>query len=227
MRGTVGLLVVVLATHSCAARKETPDVGDVAGRIEERTGARPRSTADTTNAANQLPPGVSLDDGLTQTEAVAVALWNNAAFQASLTELGFARADLADAGLLRNPVLSLLFPVGPTGAQRHHAREPLFGISRRSSGCFGRELVLRGAEERLAPILMTALVTALALIPIVVGGSRAGQEVEHPMAVVIVGGLFTSTVLNLFLLPAIFLRYGQSRPSPGPSPLAPRPFANG
>ncbi len=78
---------------------------------------------------------------------------------------------------------------------------------------FGRELVLRGAEERLAPILMTALVTALALVPIVIGGSRSGQEVEHPMAVVIVGGLFTSTVLNLFLLPAIFLRYGQAGPS--------------
>ncbi|MEQ1574519.1 MAG: efflux RND transporter permease subunit, partial [Vicinamibacterales bacterium] len=76
---------------------------------------------------------------------------------------------------------------------------------------FGPELVLRGAEERLSPILMTALATGLALVPIVIGGSRSGQEVEHPMAVVILGGLFTSTVLNLFLLPAIFLRYGQHR----------------
>ncbi|HET7697563.1 MAG TPA: efflux RND transporter permease subunit [Vicinamibacterales bacterium] len=74
---------------------------------------------------------------------------------------------------------------------------------------FGRQLVLRGAEERLAPILMTALATGLALVPIVAGGSRSGQEVEHPMAVVILGGLFTSTVLNLFLLPALFLRYGR------------------
>ena len=53
---------------------------------------------------------------------------------------------------------------------------------------FGPELVERGAEERLAPILMTALATGLALVPIVVGGSRSGQEVEHPMAVVILGG---------------------------------------
>ena len=74
---------------------------------------------------------------------------------------------------------------------------------------FGPDLVLRGAEERLAPILMTALATGLALVPIVVGGSRSGQEVEHPMAVIILGGLFTSTVLNLFLLPAIYLRYGR------------------
>ena len=73
---------------------------------------------------------------------------------------------------------------------------------------FGAELVIRGAEERLAPILMTALSTGLALLPIVVGGSRAGQEIEHPMAVVIVAGLLTSTALNIFLLPAIFLRYG-------------------
>jgi len=76
---------------------------------------------------------------------------------------------------------------------------------------FGRELVLRGAEERLAPILMTALNTSLALLPIVVGGIRAGYEIEHPMAVVIVGGLVTSAALNLFLLPTLYLRVGQPR----------------
>ncbi len=76
---------------------------------------------------------------------------------------------------------------------------------------FGPQLVLRGAEERLAPILMTALVTSLALVPIVLGGDRSGHEIEHPMAVVILGGLVTSTVLNVFLLPAIYLRYGAAR----------------
>ena len=75
---------------------------------------------------------------------------------------------------------------------------------------FGRELVIRGAEERLSPILMTALVTSLALVPIVLGGDRSGHEIEHPMAVVIIGGLVTSTVLNLFLLPSIYLRYGRA-----------------
>ncbi len=78
---------------------------------------------------------------------------------------------------------------------------------------FGTELAIRGAEERLAPILMTALVTALALVPIVAGGDRSGHEIEHPMAVVIIGGLVTSTALNLFLLPAIYLRYGRSAAS--------------
>jgi Cu/Ag efflux pump CusA len=75
---------------------------------------------------------------------------------------------------------------------------------------FGPELAVRGAEERLAPILMTALVTALALVPIVAGGDRSGHEIEHPMAVVILGGLVTSTALNLFLLPAIYLRYAKA-----------------
>ena len=74
---------------------------------------------------------------------------------------------------------------------------------------FGRELVLRGAEERLAPILMTALATGLALLPIVFGGTRAGYEIEHPLAVVILGGLTTSTLLNLFIVPALYLRYGR------------------
>lgn len=61
----------------------------------------------------KLPDNVSLDDGLVEDEAVAVALWNNAQFQADLVGLGFARADLIESGLLRNPVLSLLFPLGP------------------------------------------------------------------------------------------------------------------
>jgi Cu/Ag efflux pump CusA len=73
---------------------------------------------------------------------------------------------------------------------------------------FGRRLVMRGSEERLAPILMTALATGLALVPIVIGGNRPGHEIEHPMAVVILGGLVTSTLLNLFLMPALYLRYG-------------------
>src|SRR4030095_15507169 len=73
---------------------------------------------------------------------------------------------------------------------------------------FGRDMMIRGAEERLAPILMTAFANALALLPIVLGGNRPGHEIEHPMAVVILGGLVTSTLLNLFLLPALYLRYG-------------------
>lgn len=73
---------------------------------------------------------------------------------------------------------------------------------------FGCELILRGAEERLIPILMTASATALALLPIAVGGNRPGQEIEYPMAIVILGGLITSTLLNLFFMPTLALRWG-------------------
>ncbi len=75
---------------------------------------------------------------------------------------------------------------------------------------FGLSLVLRGAEERLAPILMTALCAGLALLPLVIRGNVPGHEIEYPMAVVILGGLVTSTLLNLFFLPALYLAFGRS-----------------
>jgi CzcA family heavy metal efflux pump len=79
---------------------------------------------------------------------------------------------------------------------------------------FGPGLILRGARERLSPILMTALATGLALVPLVAAGSIPGHEIEHPMAVVILGGLVTSTLLNLFIVPALYLRFGSgSRPA--------------
>ena len=66
---------------------------------------------------------------------------------------------------------------------------------------------LRGASERLVPILMTALVTALALLPLALTSGAAGNEIEGPMAIVILGGLVTSTALNLLVLPTLALRY--------------------
>ena len=75
---------------------------------------------------------------------------------------------------------------------------------------FGLGLVLRGASERLSPILMTTLCTGLALVPLIVAGSIPGYEIEHPMAVVILGGLVTSTLLSLFIVPILYLRYGSS-----------------
>jgi CzcA family heavy metal efflux pump len=80
---------------------------------------------------------------------------------------------------------------------------------------FGVGLVLRGAQERLVPILMTALATGLALLPLAITGNKPGQEIEYPLAVVILGGLVTSTLLNLFLLPPLYARFG--RPA-GPKP---------
>jgi CzcA family heavy metal efflux pump len=83
---------------------------------------------------------------------------------------------------------------------------------------FGRALVMRGAKERLTPILMTACATGFALIPLAVVGDIPGHEVEHPMAIVILGGLVTSTLLNLFLVPALYLRFGKGRHGAAPRP---------
>jgi CzcA family heavy metal efflux pump len=74
---------------------------------------------------------------------------------------------------------------------------------------WGMESALRGASERLMPILMTALVTGLGLLPLAIGSGQAGREIDGPMAIVILGGLVTSTALNLVVLPVLALRYGR------------------
>jgi CzcA family heavy metal efflux pump len=87
-------------------------------------------------------------------------------------------------------------------------------LERYEGEAFGPALVLRGARERLSPILMTSLATGLALVPLIVLGDRAGHEIEYPLAIVIVGGLVTSTLLTLFVVPSLYLRFGRQRRSP-------------
>jgi Cu/Ag efflux pump CusA len=72
-----------------------------------------------------------------------------------------------------------------------------------------RERVQRGSMERLIPIIMTALATALALVPLALSAGQPGSEIQAPMAVVILAGLVSSTVLNMLVLPALYLRYGR------------------
>jgi len=105
----------------------------------------------------------------------------------------------------------------------------LFGISTRNSimlvshyrhlegerqAPWGVAAVVQGSLDRLSPILMTALVTGLGLLPLALWGGRAGQEIEHPMAVVILGGLASSTLLNLMVLPALYLKWWRPAPPP-------------
>ena len=102
-------LAAVVASVACASTNGAPTSGDVDTAIRARTvptGIRLEREA-------PMPPDVNLADGLTQEEAVATALWNSPSFQATLADLGVARADLVEAGLLRNPMFSLLFPLGP------------------------------------------------------------------------------------------------------------------
>ena len=79
---------------------------------------------------------------------------------------------------------------------------------------WGLDAAIRGAGERLMPILMTATVTALGLLPLALGTGEAGREIEGPMAIVILGGLFTSTLLNLLVLPTLALRWGRFTSQP-------------
>jgi CzcA family heavy metal efflux pump len=76
---------------------------------------------------------------------------------------------------------------------------------------FGPELVIQGAKERLVPITMTVLATGLALLPLALSGNIPGQEIEYPMAVVILGGLITATLANLLVVPSLYLAFGKSR----------------
>ncbi len=132
-----------------------------------------------------------------------------------LANLPFALAGGVLAALLTGGSLSIGSLVGFVS---------LFGISMRNSilmishyedlvavegMAWGLETAIRGATERLLPILMTALVVALGLLPIALGAEQAGKEIEGPMAIVILGGLFTSTALNLLVLPTLALRYGR------------------
>ena len=80
---------------------------------------------------------------------------------------------------------------------------------------FGAELVRRGARDRLAPTLTVAVATAAVVLPFVIMGNAAGLEIVHPMAIVLLGGLITTTLLSLFVLPVLYLRFGAgARPEP-------------
>jgi len=119
--------------------------------------------------------------------------------------------------ILTGGVLSLGSLVGFVTVLGIAARNTIMLIShychlqKEESQTFGMELILRGAQERLAPILMTALAAALALLPIILGGNRPGHEIEHPMAVVILGGLVSSTILNLLVMPVLYWKFGIAR----------------
>jgi len=90
-------------------------------------------------------------------------------------------------------------------------------LERHEGASFGPELVLRGARERLVPILMTTLAAGLALVPLVISGDLPGQEIAYPMAIVILGGLVTSMLLSLFIIPSLYLRFGAKKASPEPT----------
>jgi CzcA family heavy metal efflux pump len=134
-----------------------------------------------------------------------------------LLSLPFALSGCIIAAWLSGGILSLGSLVGFVTVLGIAARNAIMLISHyrhleeEEGETFDLNMIIRGAEERLTPILMTALAASLALLPIVVSGNKPGQEIEYPMAIVILGGLTTSTILNLFLLPLIYWRFGKRK----------------
>jgi CzcA family heavy metal efflux pump len=137
-----------------------------------------------------------------------------------LLTLPFALVGGVAAALLTGGVLSLGSLVGFITVLGIAARNGIMLISHfrhlelHEGMSFGRELVRRGAEERVVPVLMTALAAGLGLLPLALGGSKPGYEIEYPMAVIILGGLTTSTLLNLLALPALYELFGRVPPTP-------------
>ena len=109
--GLVPCFLLAVFFMGCVPRSVHTERSHLGAQMIERTHQDLRPDGMITT--NQLPPGVALEDGVSEDEGVAVALWNNAVFQENLSKLGLARGDLAQAGLLANPTLSMLFPLGP------------------------------------------------------------------------------------------------------------------
>ena len=140
----VGALALAMCTGACVTAGQAPGRTDVGDAIRSRTGVELRGEVATTPS---LPPGASLD-ALTREDAVAIALWNSPSFGATLTALGLARADLAEARLLRNPILSLLFPIG-TKQLEWTLQYPLEVLWQRPRRVAAATLNARAVGERL------------------------------------------------------------------------------
>ncbi len=206
------------------ANVEGRDLGSVVAEVEERVAQVRLPLGYTAEVLGESTELSAAQDRLLlfgAAAAIAILLLLQAALGSlRLAVLSFLLLPMALVGgvlavWLGDGVLSLGSLVGFLTVFGIAARNGILMIShfqhleRYEGEAFGPALVLRGAKERLAPILMTASATGLALVPLAVAGSIPGHEIEHPMAIVILGGLVTSTLLNLFVLPSLYLRFGR------------------
>ncbi|MGH3057075.1 MAG: efflux RND transporter permease subunit [Gaiellaceae bacterium] len=162
--------------------------------------------------------GIAAALGMVLLFQAAFGAWRRAAL-AFLTlpvaVAGGVLAALADGGTLSFGSYMGLLAVLGLAARNSVLLIGHFGqLEQQNGGAFGRELVLRGAGERFAPILITAAAAALVSVPVLILGGSPGLEILRPMAAVILGGVVTSTFLSLFVVPALYLRVGVARVDP-------------
>ena len=203
-----------------AANVEGRDTESVVGDVERALDevAFPLEFHSEVLAAEGQPAGRLIVIGIAA--AVGMLLLFQAAFGAwRRAALAFLTLPLAVAGgvlgaLADGGTLSFGSYIGLLAVLGLAARNSVLLIShyrqleQENGGAFGRELVLRGAGERLAPILITALAAVLVFVPVLILGGSAGLEVVRPMAAVVIGGVVTTTFLSLFVVPALYLRVG-------------------
>jgi Cu/Ag efflux pump CusA len=210
------------------------DLGSVVRKVEERVEKIPFPLGYHTQVLGEYKERQAAQRRLMSFGIVAVFLLLQASFRSfRLATLSFLTLPMALVGgvlaaWLSGGILSIGSLVGFYTVFGIAARNGILMINHfqhleeQEGVPFGPGLVLRGAQERLSPILMTTLATGLALVPLV-ASNVPGHEIEHPLAVVVVGGLVTSTLLNLFVVPSLYLRFGKGRKTAFASEPAPVP----
>jgi Cu/Ag efflux pump CusA len=162
--------------------------------------------------------GVAAAIGMLLLFQAAFGAWRRAAL-ALLTlpvaVAGGVLAALADGGTLSfGSYMGLLAVLGLAARNSVLLIDTYRQLEGEDGKAFGRELVLRGADERFAPILITALAAALVFVPVMVFGGAPGLEIVRPMAAVVLGGVVTTAFVSLFVVPVLYLRVGVARVDP-------------
>jgi CzcA family heavy metal efflux pump len=204
--------------------------------IEYHAEVLPRTSAAETNRGLMVGAAIAVAIAAFLLMQAALRSWRLAAIgflTLPVALAGGALAGLIGGGFSLASLMGFLALLGLAARQGLASMRHFQDLERYEAETVGLDLVRRGAQERLAPILTTASALALVAVVFVVLGSRPGLEIVNPMAWVILGGLITTTLVSLFVLPALYLRFGDGQPTLSPEEelmerwegLGPRPVA--
>lgn len=174
-----------------------------------------------------MPPGTSLEESNRIGNVIETVLHDVPEVVSTTRRTGRAELDEHAAGVNTSEIEVVVKEGDRSHAEfMENVRQRLAQIPGVENVGF-RDSIVQGSMERLNPILMTALVLGVGLVPLALGVGEPGKEIQQPMAVVILGGIVSSTVLNMIVLPALYLKYGRAgfkaaaRDYPGETNLAP------